>query len=130
MKKYLLDTNVLISMFKNKGRVRQHIMDAGIQNCFISEISIAELFYGAAKGGKRQNMDDVTNVLQQFDVLPIFPNLKSYGQIKASLECKGLRIDDFDILIGATTLQNKLVMVTANIGHLNRIPNLKIENWE
>ncbi|MBD9167850.1 MAG: type II toxin-antitoxin system VapC family toxin [Parabacteroides johnsonii] len=55
---------------------------------------------------------------------------KSYGQIKANLECKGLRIDDFDILIGATALQNKLVMVTANIGHLNRIPNLIIENWE
>ena len=130
MKKYLLDTNVLISMFKNKGRIRQHIMNAGIQNCFISEISIAELFYGAAKGGRRQNMDDVANVLQQFDVLPIFLSLKSYGQIKANLECKGLRIDDFDILIGATALQNKLVMVTANIGHLNRIPNLIIENWE
>ena len=130
MKKYLLDTNVLVSMFRNKGRVRQHIINAGIQNCFISEITIAELFYGAAKGGKRQNMDDVANVLQQFDMLPIFPSLKFYGQIKANLECKGLRIDDFDILIGATALQNKLVMVTANIGHLNRIPNLIIENWE
>ena len=53
MKKYLLDTNVIISMFKNKGKVRQHIMDAGFQNCFISEITIAELFYGAAKGGRR-----------------------------------------------------------------------------
>lgn len=47
--KYLLDTNVLISMFKNKGNVRKFIKETGKNNCFVSEISIAELFYGAAK---------------------------------------------------------------------------------
>ena len=36
----------------------------------------------------------------------------------------------FDILIGVTALQNNYTMVTANIKHLGRIPNLNIENWE
>lgn len=128
--KYLLDTNVLISMFKNKGMVRSHIKEVGFSNCVVSEISIAELFYGAAKGGRLENFKDIDNVLKKFEVLPIFPYLEQYGNIKALLESKGQRIDDFDILIGVTALQNNYTMVTANIKHLERIPNLNIENWE
>lgn len=127
---YLLDTNVLISMFRNKGNVRRHILEADFSNCYVSEVSIAELFYGAAKGGRKQNFEDVNNVLRQFEVLPIYPCLESYGHIKASLERQGKRIDDFDLLIGTTALQKGLIMVTANVSHLARIPNLVVENWE
>ena len=128
--KYLLDTNVLISMFKNKGNVRKFIKETGKNNCFVSEISIAELFYGAAKGGRRENFKDIELVLQMFEVLPIYPYLESYGKIKALLEAQGQRIDDFDILIGVTALRNGYTMVTANVKHLSRIPNLNIVNWE
>ena len=129
-KKYLLDTNALISMLKNKGNVREQIIKAGFKNCFISEISIAELFYGAAKGGRIENFNDVKHIQQKFGVLSIYPYLESYGKVKALLESKGQRIDDFDILIGVTAQQNNFTMVTANIKHLGRIPDLHIENWE
>lgn len=41
----------------------------------------------------------------------------------------GKRIDDFDILIGATAIQNKMIVVSDNIKHIGRLPNVKIENW-
>ena len=129
-KKYLLDTNALISMLKNKGNVRKQIIKVGFKNCFISEISIAELFYGAAKGGRIENFNDVKHIQQKFEVLSIYPYLESYGKVKALLESKGQRIDDFDILIGVTAQQNNFTMVTANVKHLGRIPDLHIENWE
>ena len=66
--KYLLDTNVLISMFRNYGDVRSHILSVGFKNCCVSEISIAELFYGAAKGGRQKNYEDIKNVLLQFEI--------------------------------------------------------------
>lgn len=128
--KYLLDTNVLISMFRNYGDVRSRILSAGFKNCCVSEISIAELFYGAAKGGRQKNYEDINNVLRQFEIVPIYPCLEKYGIIKAELERKGLRIDEFDLLIGATALQNQLVVVTANVKHLERIPSITVENWE
>ena len=128
--KFLLDTNVLISMFRNKGMVRSHIKEVGFCNCVVSEISIAELFYGSAKGGRLENFKDIDNVLRRFEVLPIFPYLEQYGKVKALLESQGQRIDDFDILIGVTALQNNYTMVTANVKHLERIPELKVENWE
>lgn len=128
--RYLLDTNVLIAMFRGNRDVRGNILKAGFENCFVSEISIAELFYGAAKGGRRKNFEDISHVLTQFGVLPIYSSLERYGYIKAGLERKGQRIDDFDLLIGATALQYSLVVVTANAKHLSRIPDLKIMNWE
>lgn len=127
--RYLLDTNVLIAMLKDKNNVRKQILKVGIDNCYVSEISIAELFYGAAKGGRAKNLEDVNHILKLFEILPIFPSLKQYGHVKALLEMEGRRIDDFDLLIGVTALQNNLTMVTANVKHLERIPDLIIENW-
>ena len=69
-------------------------------------------------------------MLRQFEVLPIYSCFENYVHIKALLERQGQRIDDFDLLIGATVLQKGLVMVTANVGHLARIPDLVVENWE
>lgn len=35
----------------------------------------------------------------------------------------------FDLLIGSTAVANNLVVVTENVKHLGRIPNIEIENW-
>jgi tRNA(fMet)-specific endonuclease VapC len=34
-----------------------------------------------------------------------------------------------DLLIGATALSHGYTIVTANIRHFQRIPNLQVENW-
>ena len=129
MAQYLLDTNICISMFKDKYGVRQRLLEVSLKNCFVSEITIAELFYGAEKSGKAEHFKDVEQVMNLFGVIPIFPNLKLYGELKAELEAKGLRIDEFDLLIGATSVCNKMTMVTANTKHFERIPHIRLEDW-
>ncbi len=129
MVKYLLDTNICISMFKDKYGIREKLQQIGLNKCAVSEITIAELFYGAAKGGVRRHYQDVENVIRLFTVLPVYPCLEWYGRLKAELEAKGQRIDDFDLLIGATAQYHKLTMVTSNVKHFDRIPHLTIEDW-
>lgn len=129
MKQYLLDTNICISMFKNKQGIREKILDVSLTNCFVSEITLAELFYGAAKSGREEHFKDVEMVIRMFKVLPVYPCLRLYGRMKAELEAKGMRIDEFDLLIGATAVFNKMVMVTSNVKHFERIPEIQIENW-
>ena len=129
MNRYLLDTNICISMFKDKYGIRQRILDVSLKNCFVSEITIAELFYGAAKSRRAEHFKDVEQVINMFGVIPIFPSLKLYGELKTELEIKGLRIDEFDLLIGATSIYNKMTMVTANTKHFERIPQIHLENW-
>ena len=64
-----------------------------------------------------------------FKVSPMHPSLKLYGKLKAELEQKGLRLDDFDLLIGATSIVNKMTMVTSNTRHFERIPGIRLEDW-
>lgn len=47
-------------MFRNEGQVRENILKAGVKNCYISEITIAELYFGVAKAAdKARKMNDI-----------------------------------------------------------------------
>lgn len=129
MEQYLLDTDVCIELFKHNQCVLEKIENVGMENCFVTEITIAELFYGAAKSGRQEHFNDVYNLLQAFDFVPIFPSLQLYGVHKAGLEAKGQMIGEFDLLIGSCAVFNNLVMVTSNVKHFDHIPNIKIEDW-
>lgn len=128
--KYLLDTNICISLLKTKYGIREAVLKAKTKNCFVSEITIEELYYGASKSSNREErVKDVDFIVSHFGIVPIFRALPLYGDLKAKLESEGNRIDDFDILIGTTAIVNGMVMVTDNVKHLGRLPGIKIENW-
>lgn len=129
-KQYLLDTNICISLLKNKYGVRDKVRSVGLKNCYISEITVAELFYGASKSQRKDSqIKDVYYILDKFKVMPIYNSLETYGDIKSHLELNGMRVDDFDLLIGATAIYNNCIMVTGNTKHFERMPKIILENW-
>lgn len=128
-KKYLLDTNICIFLLQNKFGVADYIRHVGRRNCYVSELTIAELLYGYAYAQDPRNEHDADTIQTVFNLLPIYPSLSTYATIKAQLRRAGLLIDEFDMLIGATALHHGFVMVTENVNHFNRIPDLEIENW-
>ena len=131
MAKYLLDTCVCISMFRNEGHVRETLRRVGIQNCYISEITVAELFFGLAKAtDKKRKLDDIREVQRLFRVIPTYSSFKEYGEIRFELEHTGQRVDQFDLLIGATALHHKMTLVTSNLKHFERMQGIEIENWK
>lgn len=131
MAKYLLDTCVCISMFRNEGKVRETLQKVGIENCYISEITVAELYFGLAKStDKKRKLEDIKEVQHLFRVIPAYSSFKEYGEIRHSLENTGQRVDQFDLLIGATALHHKMTLVTSNVKHFERMDELVIENWK
>ena len=46
-----------------------------------------------------------------------------------SLDRKGEKIEDFDLLIAATALSLNYVLVTNNTKHYKRLEGLQLENW-
>ena len=52
-----------------------------------------------------------------------------FGRIKATLERRGTRIEDFDAAIAAHALALDAALVTANLGHMVRVPGLRVEDW-
>jgi tRNA(fMet)-specific endonuclease VapC len=100
------------------------------ENIFISEISLAELKFGVAKSEKpAKNRKALNNFLTGVQILPIFHSLDLYAKEKARLQKAGTPIDDFDILIGVTSVTHKFIMVTNNTNHFKRIKGIKLEDW-
>jgi tRNA(fMet)-specific endonuclease VapC len=52
-----------------------------------------------------------------------------FGSIKAMLEKRGQRIEDFDAAIAAHALAEDAVLVTANFDDMARVPGLRVEDW-
>ena len=130
MKGYLLDTNICIFYMKGKFHLSKKIDDNMKHHCFISEITVAELFYGATCSNRKDKIiKEVETFISQFTILPIYDSLLIFAELKSSLRSQGNLIDDFDLLIGASAVANDLVLVTENVKHLERIPRIKIENW-
>lgn len=129
-KGYLLDTNICIYLFKGKYNIREKLIEVGLKHCFISEITLAELIYGAqCSNNVKKHTKEIEDLVSILQVLPIRPILPVYGRVKKELRLMGMLIENFDLLIGVTALANNLVMVTENIKHVGHIPELEIENW-
>ena len=129
MKQYLLDTCICIAVIRGDRQIQQKIISVGLSNCKVSEMTIAELYYGASKSGRAKHFEDVRNIMSYFDIVPVFSSLQTYGDVKAKLESQGNRIDEMDLLIGSTALHNDMIMVTHNTKHLSRIPGIEIQDW-
>jgi tRNA(fMet)-specific endonuclease VapC len=130
LKNYLLDTNICIYFIKGLYNLNKKIAEVGQENCFISEITVAELKYGVENSKSPEQMRPVVEAfIPKFAVIPIYNCLDIYAFEKAKLRKSGLMIDDFDILIGATYIANNMIMVTNNVAHLNRLDDIIIEDW-
>lgn len=99
-------------------------------DCFISEMTLAELKFGVEKSEKpEKNKKALDNFLTGVQILPIFHSLDLYAKEKARLQKAGTSIDDFDLLIGVTSITHGLTMVTNNTNHFKNINGIDLEDW-
>jgi tRNA(fMet)-specific endonuclease VapC len=130
VKKYLLDTNICAYFLNGKYDLVNTIDRIGFENCAISEVTIAELKYGSEKSTfKEKNRKIIESFQLLIDIIPIFPALDVYAKEKARLKTKGMILDDFDLLIGATAIYNEMILVTKNKSDFERMEKIKIEDW-
>ena len=120
-------------MFYLRGRfdLETHIRQRGRENCFISEITVLELRYGAENSSDPAKAHKaVDNFIGGVSVMPIFGAVQRYAKEKVRLRRMGKPIhDEFDLLIGVTAVENKLVLVTDNKKDFERLEDIEIENW-
>ena len=134
MKKYLLDTNICVHFLKGEFNLQNKIGEVGFENCFISELTIAELLFGvenSAESKREQNRQNVNNLKLSFGnrIIPINPCFELYAKEKARLRRQGTPIGEFDLIIGCTAVTDQMIMTTRNLKHLEKIENIIIENW-
>ena len=127
---FLLDTNICIYYFKGLYNLKEKISEAGYYNFSISEITLAEMIYGAEKSQNvSKNNRVIDNFIENIDIVPIFGAIRIYGREKARLRNMGKIISDLDLLIGATAISEGMTLVTRNVKEFERMEGIVVENW-
>ena len=130
MSKFLIDTNTCIFYIIGNFELKKKFEKVDPQNCFISEITLAELKFGVENSDRKDKNQIVLNdFLTGIKIIPIFHSLDIYAKEKSRLRKAGTPVDEFDLLIGATAVVHNLIMVTNNTSHFKLIKGIKLEDW-
>ncbi|MBR4808756.1 MAG: type II toxin-antitoxin system VapC family toxin [Bacteroidales bacterium] len=128
--RYLLDTCILVNLFRGKPDTQQRIQTIGWKKCFTASACLCELYAGAFKSGRTRDFRLIEWLTTKMIILPFDNAAITYGKIRARLEQQGNKLDDMDMLIASIAIDNNLTLVTGNTRHFSRIPGLKLEVWE
>ena len=134
MEKYILDTCTWIEFFHERNGVKEHVNEMDPDQVFASEITLAELTYGAMNSGDYESHIKEPEWLEQYITIYDISNVfEEYGRIRCALKKIKKDLDrevgQFDMLIGATALHYGLTVVTDNIKDFSLMPGVKCENW-
>ena len=132
---YLLDTNAVVALLRNKPPVvRERFRAAEVAGDYLA-VSSAVLFvlwYGVEKS---THVPENTKRLRVFlsgdmDVLAFDDeDAKSAGRIRAALEKSGTTIGPYDLPIAGQALARGLTVVTANAAEFARVQGLGWVDW-
>ena len=128
---YLLDTNICVFFLRGKLNLNEIIKEKGIENCFISELTVFELKFGAENSDNpKKSHRAVNKFIQGLTVIPIYGIVEYYAEEKKRLRKNGTPMhDEFDLIIGITAVVNNLTLITDNIKDFKHIKKLNTENW-
>ena len=131
MLKYLLDTNIVIYVIKQRPIEVLTMFNRQQGRMAISAITLAELVHGAEKSQfPARNLKVVEDSCSRLSTLPYSENAAyHYGSIRAVLETAGNSIGVNDLHIAAQARCQGLILVSNNLREFERVPGLLMENW-
>ena len=131
---YVLDTNAVSALMKGSAAVVERLAATAPAEVAVPQPVLAEIAYGIERLARSKRrvalqarFDLLCSELPRADWTDTVSQM--YGRVKASLERRGTRIEDFDAAIAAHALAFDATLVTADLDHMTRVPGLRVENW-
>jgi tRNA(fMet)-specific endonuclease VapC len=131
---YVLDTNAVSALMKGDAVIVERLAAIAPADVAIPQPVLAEIAFGLERLPRSKRR---AALQARFDlVCAEIPRAEwtdevsqTYGRVKAMLERRGTRIEDFDAAIAAHALAVDSTLVTANLDHMTRVPGLRTEDW-
>ena len=133
MTRYCFDTDVLSATIRPAPPLHliRRLATVAPQDQFTTSITIGELIYGAQRVGREDLSRRVEQIVRRAQtVLPFdLTAARTFGALKATLERRGIPLAEPDLRIASIVLSRGLILVTRNVRHFQRVPELSVENW-
>lgn len=132
--KYMLDTNILIYLIKNKPHsVTQRVNALGEDDeLCMSFVTYAEMLKGAEGSMRKADvLRRLEGLTRQVPVL--YPSgaalCEPFAEQSVRLKAAGTPIGSNDLWVACHALAEAAVLVTRNESEFNRVAGLTVENW-
>jgi predicted nucleic acid-binding protein len=119
----LCDTNILIEIYRNNAAVSAVVEKAGYENIAVSDVTRAELFYGARD---KTELKMIRENLEQLHVLPVNTTISQMAVELVEKFCLSHKLDWEDAQIAATAIFHNIKLYTLNLKDFSFLPELKI----
>ncbi|MDH5400271.1 MAG: type II toxin-antitoxin system VapC family toxin [Cyclobacteriaceae bacterium] len=125
---YLLDTNIVIDLFKGQRDIADKINESG--NVYLPIPTLGELYLGAENSGRRtHHFRQIDALLQIIEIINTSQRTaEMYGILKVKLKRLGKPIPENDIWIAALAKEHDYTIVSRD-KHFNNIPDLVTIPW-
>lgn len=125
---YLVDTDWIINALGEKRQASSTLNRAAPAGLSISQITVGEIYEVAFRSvNPEAHLATLRQFLMPFRKLGIDDSIvERFAEIRSFLRRRGELIPDFDILISATALHYDLTVLTFNVRHFSRIPDLRL----
>lgn len=125
---YLLDADWIIRALAGRPSAAETLNRLAGLGIAVSLITVGEVYEGAFKSANPQaHLESFREFLHPFRILNLNDQImEQFAETRALLRRQGNLIPDFDLLVGITAVHYGLTLLTYNVRHFDRIPDLKL----
>lgn len=127
---YMLDTNIVSYLLRGHAGVARKITSVSYSDLCLSSITEAELLYGLELRPEATSKARIVREFLSRIASRPWDSIQAarYGELKATMQRSGKRLEPIDMLIAAHALSLGATLVT-NDRAFRHVPGLALEDW-
>ena len=131
---FIFDTDIYTNVIRKlpSEKLLNRLRKIPRRDQFTTTITIAEVYYGVIKASNSKRLLELFEsvLLPRATILTFdFSAAKKYGEIRSLLEKEGTPLAHADLQIASIALTMGMTLITGNLKHFQRVPQLAVENW-
>jgi tRNA(fMet)-specific endonuclease VapC len=129
---HCLDTNTCITLLRGTSEaLARRFRDLSPDEVALPSMVLAELLLGAQLSRRpAENRQVVETLTAPMRLLPFDREAAAeYASLRSGLQKAGTPIGPNDLVIAATVLAHRGLLITANAAEFSRVPGLRTEDW-
>lgn len=128
----ILDTDAISELMRPRpsASLVNRLAEVPVDDQATTTITVGELAYGAHKADRPELLSKAMGLIGGVQILNFDrPAAALYGSLRARLERAGERLADPDLRIAAIATLHAATLITGNVRHFARVPELDVQDW-